>query len=207
MTRESADGQSKRRASLSTSRSLLVRVRNDEEEAWIRLVDLYSPLVCYWCRQNGLAEQDLPDVAQEVFQASGPRKSLILTVAFDQVAEFFAEASEDSAAGDADGSRFHVQFLGDVGSGAAFDGNLPEGVPCAFFEVLLNQFQRSAKQNSAFFRKCGLTVFVRGTVAFCASMGIFELVESELHVGTAGGVGLFAFLPKRIRDFAASDRS
>lgn len=69
MTPESSDRQSKRRSSLSTSRSLLVRVRNDEEEAWMRLVELYSPLVCYWCRQKGLAEQDLPDVAQEVFKA------------------------------------------------------------------------------------------------------------------------------------------
>ena len=69
MNRESADRPPKRRASLSTSRSLLVRVRNDEDEAWTRLVDLYSPLVCYWCRQNGLAERDLPDVVQEIFHA------------------------------------------------------------------------------------------------------------------------------------------
>jgi RNA polymerase sigma-70 factor, ECF subfamily len=53
----------------STSRSLLVRLNEHDEAAWNRLVELYAPLVCHWCRQQRLPEQDLPDVVQEVFKA------------------------------------------------------------------------------------------------------------------------------------------
>jgi RNA polymerase sigma-70 factor (ECF subfamily) len=53
----------------STSRSLLVRLRADEADAWERLVKLYAPLVYHWCRKLGLAERDAADVLQDVFQA------------------------------------------------------------------------------------------------------------------------------------------
>jgi RNA polymerase sigma-70 factor (ECF subfamily) len=33
------------------------------------LVALYAPLVYYWCRKLGLAEQDMADIFQDVFQA------------------------------------------------------------------------------------------------------------------------------------------
>lgn len=116
MTRESADQNPKRRASLSTSRSLLVRVRNDDDDAWTRLVDLYTPLVCYWCRQNGLAERDLPDVAQEIFQAvavnierfrdDGPKSTFrgwLRTVTRSKVADSFRrKGKEPDAAGGTD---------------------------------------------------------------------------------------------------------
>ncbi|MBC8290544.1 MAG: sigma-70 family RNA polymerase sigma factor [Planctomycetes bacterium] len=54
----------------STSRSLLVRLNEQDESAWDRLVELYTPLVCHWCRGQRLPEQDLPDVIQEVFKAA-----------------------------------------------------------------------------------------------------------------------------------------
>ncbi|MFN0060724.1 MAG: RNA polymerase sigma factor [Planctomycetota bacterium] len=53
----------------STSRSLLARIRANDSVAWTRLVQLYAPLVCYWCRQARLPEHDLADVTQEVFKA------------------------------------------------------------------------------------------------------------------------------------------
>ncbi len=53
----------------ATSRSLLAAVRVCEPAAWERLVALYAPLVYYWCRKLGLAEQDIADVFQDVFQA------------------------------------------------------------------------------------------------------------------------------------------
>lgn len=53
----------------STSRSLLVRLRDDDPEAWDRLVTLYSPLVYHWCGKMSLPEQDMADVFQEVFQS------------------------------------------------------------------------------------------------------------------------------------------
>lgn len=56
------------RGTLSTSRSLLARLHEGEAVAWYRLVDLYSPLVRYWCRRLGVNEQDVPDLMQDVFQ-------------------------------------------------------------------------------------------------------------------------------------------
>jgi RNA polymerase sigma-70 factor (ECF subfamily) len=48
---------------------LLVRVRADDQDAWRRLVDLYSPLVAHWCRQWGAPPDDVPDIVQDVFTA------------------------------------------------------------------------------------------------------------------------------------------
>jgi RNA polymerase sigma-70 factor (ECF subfamily) len=55
--------------SSATSRSLLARVWADEPDAWERLVRLYAPLVLRWCRGQGLQDQDVADVFQEVFHA------------------------------------------------------------------------------------------------------------------------------------------
>jgi RNA polymerase sigma-70 factor (ECF subfamily) len=52
---------------LSTSASLLEEVRQHDPEGWTRLVQLYSPLVYWWCRRKGLASSDVEDVVQEVF--------------------------------------------------------------------------------------------------------------------------------------------
>lgn len=53
----------------STSTSLIRRVRRRDEAAWHKLVDLYGPLVFYWCRRSGLGPADAADVFQEVFAA------------------------------------------------------------------------------------------------------------------------------------------
>jgi RNA polymerase sigma-70 factor (ECF subfamily) len=53
----------------STSRTLLERVRERDEEAWRRLMRLYAPLVERWCGHCGVRGQDADDVCQEVFQA------------------------------------------------------------------------------------------------------------------------------------------
>jgi RNA polymerase sigma-70 factor, ECF subfamily len=56
-------------SSTATSRSLLERVKADEEGAWERLVTLYAPLVFHWCRRWDLREPDIADILQDVFQA------------------------------------------------------------------------------------------------------------------------------------------
>jgi RNA polymerase sigma-70 factor (ECF subfamily) len=56
-------------SSTATSRSLLERVKADEEGAWERLVTLYAPLVFHWCRRWNLREPDVADILQDVFQA------------------------------------------------------------------------------------------------------------------------------------------
>jgi RNA polymerase sigma-70 factor (ECF subfamily) len=53
----------------STSLTLLERVRNRDDEAWRRLLHLYSPLVLHWCKQRNVRGQDAEDVMQDVFEA------------------------------------------------------------------------------------------------------------------------------------------
>ncbi|NUQ63566.1 MAG: sigma-70 family RNA polymerase sigma factor [Pirellulales bacterium] len=52
----------------SASSSLLERVKRREPAAWVRLLDLYGPLVYSWCRRSGLRREDAADVLQEVFR-------------------------------------------------------------------------------------------------------------------------------------------
>jgi len=52
----------------TTSVSLLERLRKrDEQEAWERFVQLYSPLLSHWARRLGLDGQDADDLVQDVF--------------------------------------------------------------------------------------------------------------------------------------------
>jgi RNA polymerase sigma-70 factor (ECF subfamily) len=53
----------------TTPVSLLQRLRQPEDQsAWARFVDLYTPLLCYWARRAGLKEPDAADLIQDVFQ-------------------------------------------------------------------------------------------------------------------------------------------
>jgi RNA polymerase sigma-70 factor (ECF subfamily) len=53
----------------ATSTNLLRRVRENQADAWRRLVDLYGPLVWHWCHRSELQYQDGADVFQQVFQS------------------------------------------------------------------------------------------------------------------------------------------
>ena len=62
----------------STSESLLLRLKTPEDtEAWDRFAELYSPLIFYWARKNGLGAHDAADLAQEV-----------MTLVFQKLPEF-----------------------------------------------------------------------------------------------------------------------
>jgi RNA polymerase sigma-70 factor (ECF subfamily) len=52
---------------ISTSVSLLERLRQDEQAAWSRFVQLYTPLLYAWARRLGLNDHDAADLVQEVF--------------------------------------------------------------------------------------------------------------------------------------------
>lgn len=54
----------------TTSTSLIVRVKQHDEAAWRRLVDLYSRLVLYWCRSQNVPTQDRRDILQDVFRTA-----------------------------------------------------------------------------------------------------------------------------------------
>jgi RNA polymerase sigma-70 factor, ECF subfamily len=69
LPRPTTEGRPAPPSSCATSRSLLERVRAADAGAWERLVALYAPLAAHWCRRWAVAEQDVGDVLQEVFQA------------------------------------------------------------------------------------------------------------------------------------------
>ncbi|MEM1226239.1 MAG: sigma-70 family RNA polymerase sigma factor [Planctomycetota bacterium] len=50
----------------STSLTLIQRIRDGDELAWKDLVDLYGPLVYFWCRNNQIEENDSADILQAV---------------------------------------------------------------------------------------------------------------------------------------------
>jgi RNA polymerase sigma-70 factor (ECF subfamily) len=50
-----------------TPLSLLERARANDPEAWQRLVQMYRPLVLYWCTRGRVPPADTEDVAQAVF--------------------------------------------------------------------------------------------------------------------------------------------
>jgi RNA polymerase sigma-70 factor (ECF subfamily) len=54
---------------LRTSTSLLQRLqqRPNQEQAWARFVDLYTPLLLAWARKAGLSPEDAADHVQEIF--------------------------------------------------------------------------------------------------------------------------------------------
>lgn len=53
-----------------TSLSLIDRVKQRDEVAWKRLVDLYSRLLFYWCRHYDVPIQDRKDIVQDVFRVA-----------------------------------------------------------------------------------------------------------------------------------------
>ncbi|MGH7173211.1 MAG: RNA polymerase sigma factor [Gemmataceae bacterium] len=55
------------KAGQTTSLNLLQRARDNDAEAWRRVLELYRPLVLYWCVRGGIRAEDAEDVAQEVF--------------------------------------------------------------------------------------------------------------------------------------------
>jgi RNA polymerase sigma-70 factor (ECF subfamily) len=55
--------------SAETSLSLLCRARDNDQQAWRRITELYRPLVRYWCRQANCPDTEVEDMVQEVFAA------------------------------------------------------------------------------------------------------------------------------------------
>ena len=56
-----------------TSLTLLQRLLDNEPEAWGTMVQLYTPLLCYWCARGGVRGADAEDVVQEVLRVAASR--------------------------------------------------------------------------------------------------------------------------------------
>jgi RNA polymerase sigma-70 factor (ECF subfamily) len=52
----------------STSTTLIEQVKAGKQDAWVKFVDLYGPLVYRWCREKGQGPEEAQDIGQEVFR-------------------------------------------------------------------------------------------------------------------------------------------
>jgi len=95
----------------ATSSSLLIRVKANDQHAWDRFVELYSPLVHRWCRRFGLQEADVDDVRQDVFrtvaesissyhheQKGGSFRGWLRTITRTRVLDFFRRKARGAQA-------------------------------------------------------------------------------------------------------------
>lgn len=90
-----------------TSQSLITRAKAKEPAAWERIVQLYSPMVYYWCRESGLPEPDVCDVFQEVFhtlarnltkfqpQENGTFRGWLRTIARNKLNDHFRKSGRE----------------------------------------------------------------------------------------------------------------
>jgi RNA polymerase sigma-70 factor (ECF subfamily) len=53
----------------STPRSLIVRLKQDDQAAWQELVALYAPLIFHWCHKQRLPQEECADIVQDVFRS------------------------------------------------------------------------------------------------------------------------------------------
>lgn len=95
----------------TTSLTLLGRVREGRNDAWSRLVELYAPLLRYWCRRSDLSPEDTADIFQETFQAvarkieefrrdkkSGTFRGWLRTIAMNKIRDLFRRREKQAAA-------------------------------------------------------------------------------------------------------------
>src|SRR5262245_57406077 len=58
----------------TTPVSLLERLRGPEEQAaWTRFVQLYTPLLCHWAKRLGARAEEVSDLVQDVFTVLAQR--------------------------------------------------------------------------------------------------------------------------------------
>ena len=51
---------------MNTSISLLQRAQEGDNQAWIRIMNLYSPLVTFWCNDRGIGAKDIEEITASV---------------------------------------------------------------------------------------------------------------------------------------------
>jgi RNA polymerase sigma-70 factor (ECF subfamily) len=138
----------------STSRSLLADARSDDPAAWVRLVNLYAPLVATWCRRWGVAEQDIVDLLQDVFAAVAAHldrfrkeqpadtfRGWLATIARNKVRDYYRRRSnEPVATGGTEAALRISQVLDPLAQELPVD-SADEASDAAFSDVLLRALE------------------------------------------------------------------
>ena len=114
------------RHTTGTSRTLIRQAAADDPAAWQRMVDLYSPLVYFWCQESGLGAADLQDVFQEVFHSlyrnlgqyrelkAGSFRGWLRTITRNKINDQFRKSKKQpQAAGGTEALRYMEQIPGE----------------------------------------------------------------------------------------------
>jgi RNA polymerase sigma-70 factor (ECF subfamily) len=95
----------------ATSVSLLERAQEGQPVAWSRLLELYTPLVLWWCRGRGLPPHDAEDIVSEVFaallarlgdfhrQRAGSFRAWLRCITHNKVSDFYRRRQRELAQG------------------------------------------------------------------------------------------------------------
>lgn len=146
----------------STSPSLLAGLREQQPDAWQRMVRLYAPLVYGWCRKRGLQQADAEDVAQEVFRAVLARigtfrrerpgdtfRGWLWTITWHKLGDYLRRhAVQPRAAGGSDAQQWLEQLPVSVsGDSASTAGdNDPGGLHRRALDLIREEFEPTTWQ-------------------------------------------------------------
>jgi RNA polymerase sigma-70 factor, ECF subfamily len=167
-----------------TSPSLLLRVKQQDPEAWIRLSRIYGPLVYKWARRFGLNSEDASDIVQEVFgvlarridgfhreQAKDSFRGWLWTIARNKVRDHVRRARERAAADGGTAAYQRLQQLADDAPEPADDGEersaTDQGIVSRTLTLIQTEFEQSTWR--AFWMT---TVEQKSAVEIAASLGI-----------------------------------
>jgi RNA polymerase sigma-70 factor (ECF subfamily) len=109
-----------------TSASLLAGIRVHDADAWRRMVRLYTPLVRYWCRKGGLADDAADDLVQETFSAvlrgmptferrpdGGSFRGWLRTIVRNKLNDYYRSRRDKAAASGGTEAHLHLGKLPD----------------------------------------------------------------------------------------------
>jgi RNA polymerase sigma-70 factor (ECF subfamily) len=138
----------------STSRSLLAEAKLADPAAWERLAKLYAPLVAFWCRRWGVADQDIVDVLQDVFSAvashlPGFRKERVgdtfrgwlLTIARNKTRDYFRRRGDEPCAAGGTEASLRLQQVADPHQ----ETDLPDAADDAIIDGVLGRALESIR--------------------------------------------------------------
>lgn len=130
----------------STSRSLLADAQLADPRAWERLATLYAPLVAFWCRRWGVADQDIVDVLQDVFAAVAGHlerfrkdrpgdtfRGWLLTIARNKTNDYLRRRGQEPAATGGTEASLRLQQVLDPHS----EGSEADEADVALFDAVL----------------------------------------------------------------------
>lgn len=109
-----------------TSLTLLDRLRADQGDAWERMLELYAPLVRYWCRKCELPTEDTADVFQETFRAvaahigdfdkddqRGSFRGWLRTITANKIRDHYRRQAGKALAPGGTAAQMHLQSMPD----------------------------------------------------------------------------------------------